>query len=402
MISLYGGFNGTETQIDARDWLNNTTTLHGSIWVANSGIIDGFLIEYGAGFDAVSPGAMWIDGHYMPWDPLLLTISNCRFMNNTGGYGGAIYIQNSQVTITNCTFKENTSTAGYGGALEIDSSTVDIINSTFLDNTGGYGGAIRNLYSTVNITNSTFSGNSGGSGGAIANDISSTMFVTNCLFTDNSGGSAIQNSGTGPTIATINNSTFINNNGGAIFNYRPEAVIIITNSILWGNGSPDFLEINNYEGTFTVSYSNIDQDGYGLDPSGDPDANGNIRKDPLVVNATDIDPANWDLHLTEESPCIDMGDSSAAGLPSDDMDGNPRIVGSAIDMGAYEYQGVDNDIDDDGFDPPLDCDDNDPEVNPDMTEIPYNSKDDDCNESTPDDDLDGDGLLKQLTAMTWI
>ena len=29
-----------------------------------------------------------------------------------------------------------------------------------------------------------------------------------------------------------------------------------------------------------------------------------------------------------------------------------------------------------------------------MTEIPYNSKDDDCNESTPDDDLDGDGFIK--------
>ena len=38
-----------------------------------------------------------------------------------------------------------------------------------------------------------------------------------------------------------------------------------------------------------------------------------------------------------------------------------------------------------------DCDDNDPAVNPQRAEIPYNGKDDDCDESTSDTDVDGDG-----------
>jgi len=40
----------------------------------------------------------------------------------------------------------------------------------------------------------------------------------------------------------------------------------------------------------------------------------------------------------------------------------------------------------------VDCDDNNVAVNPDQTEIPYNGLDDDCDELTLDDDLDGDGF----------
>jgi hypothetical protein len=43
-----------------------------------------------------------------------------------------------------------------------------------------------------------------------------------------------------------------------------------------------------------------------------------------------------------------------------------------------------------------DCDDSDNKVNPGATEIPYNDKDDDCNSSTLDDDLDKDGYNKDL------
>lgn len=54
----------------------------------------------------------------------------------------------------------------------------------------------------------------------------------------------------------------------------------------------------------------------------------------------------------------------------------------------------DDDLDGDGALKATDCDDTNAAVNPSATEVPYNGKDDDCNSATRDDDLDQDGALK--------
>ena len=43
--------------------------------------------------------------------------------------------------------------------------------------------------------------------------------------------------------------------------------------------------------------------------------------------------------LSFSSPCIDAGNSYTNGILSTDIEGNNRIVGSRIDIGAFEYQG---------------------------------------------------------------
>ncbi len=50
------------------------------------------------------------------------------------------------------------------------------------------------------------------------------------------------------------------------------------------------------------------------------------------------------------------------------------------------------DADLDGFPADEDCDDSDAAVNPDAAETPYDGLDNDCDPTTPDDDLDGDGF----------
>jgi len=60
-----------------------------------------------------------------------------------------------------------------------------------------------------------------------------------------------------------------------------------------------------------------------------------------------------DYHLTQNSPYINAGDPNYPNDPNrttEDIDGNPRIVGVRVDIGAYEFQAacVGQDFDDDG------------------------------------------------------
>jgi len=105
----------------------------------------------------------------------------------------------------------------------------------------------------------------------------------------------------------------------------------VYNNIAWGNqawyGADVYLE--NLSGGTINAYHNdyewADVDG----PS--PNMGGNIAADPLFVDA----PAG-DFHLTATSPCIDAGDSTAPGLPTEDFEWHSRISGSAVDIGADE------------------------------------------------------------------
>ena len=61
------------------------------------------------------------------------------------------------------------------------------------------------------------------------------------------------------------------------------------------------------------------------------------------------DENGYDLRPVEGSPCVDTGDDSAvpAGLTLD-LDGEARIAGAAVDMGAYEFQPCIGDLNGDG------------------------------------------------------
>ncbi|MCS6999187.1 MAG: hypothetical protein N2648_01110 [Aquificaceae bacterium] len=60
----------------------------------------------------------------------------------------------------------------------------------------------------------------------------------------------------------------------------------------------------------------------------------NIQGDPRFMNAS-----AGDFRLQAGSPCIDKGHNSPLrGLPQVDKAGNPRVVGSVVDIGTYEFQ----------------------------------------------------------------
>jgi hypothetical protein len=60
---------------------------------------------------------------------------------------------------------------------------------------------------------------------------------------------------------------------------------------------------------------------------------GNFTNPPLFV-----DQAAGNLRLEPNSPCINSGLNAYAPAGLDLVDGHPRIVGSTVDVGAYEFQ----------------------------------------------------------------
>jgi hypothetical protein len=63
---------------------------------------------------------------------------------------------------------------------------------------------------------------------------------------------------------------------------------------------------------------------------------GNIDMAPAFADA-----ANGDYHLTAGSLCVNAGTNTAPALPATDLDGDPRIAGGRVDMGAYEFFNTD-------------------------------------------------------------
>jgi hypothetical protein len=186
-------------------------------------------------------------------------------------------------------------------------------------------------------------------GGAACASGSSSPTLVNCLFLHNStqgqGGGFSAGRPPLPGSPKLINCTFFGNSAGTGGGYSQTGpgTGTLRNCILWGD-SPD--EIVVLEGAVDVTYSDI-QGGW--------PGTGNIDADPLFVDPDGPDniPGNEDddLRLAAGSPCIDSGDNTA--LPADepdldtdgdttepipvDLDGNPRITGDAVDMGAYEY-----------------------------------------------------------------
>jgi hypothetical protein len=121
---------------------------------------------------------------------------------------------------------------------------------------------------------------------------------------------------------TITGCTFYANSadyGGAIYNYDSSATV--SNCILWADSAPDGPEIY---GDCTVSYSDVEGGFAGT---------GNIDADPCFADA-----GGDDFHLLDDSPCIEVGDPaySPAGGETD-IDGEPRVMGLTVDMGADEF-----------------------------------------------------------------
>ncbi len=168
-------------------------------------------------------------------------IRNCAFIENSADFGGAIYLGPYEPTIENCTFIRNTAESK-GGAIHFQASPI-IKNCSFTQNSADEGGAAYTGNFNSTFSDCRFYQNTAFEGGAVATDMSGSLNIENCIITDNSsyfgGGFYIKCEN-----AIIVNSTFSRNHaelfgyGGALYvtdgNLSVSATSFTGNSAFYG------------------------------------------------------------------------------------------------------------------------------------------------------------------------
>ncbi|MFC2130567.1 right-handed parallel beta-helix repeat-containing protein [Bacteroidota bacterium] len=295
-------------------------------------------------------------------------ITNCLFSNNISYYGSSLYCFNeSQPVIDKCNFTNEN-----GQSIFIVDYCFPIIkNSNIFQNSGNKnGGAIYCSNSDAIIDNCMISENSGSNGGAICIDHNSNLILKNSIISKNTstkfGGAIFSNDGN----LYINNCLISENRAeksGSL--YIDNGSILITNSTIVENfaefagGIDCFIDpdSNNYYKLYnTIIFKNQNGNIRLRDNSIQPDfincsIEGGIENfifdtdtifNGVFENCVISDPrfsynSSASYTLLQNSPCINSGlsDTSGLNLPIFDLLGNDRIVGSRVDIGAYEFQG---------------------------------------------------------------
>jgi parallel beta-helix repeat protein len=208
---------------------------------------------------------------------------------------------------------------------------------------GGLGGGGIYVYYLSNplIERNTITQNTSSNGAGIGVYYTSNPTIRDNMIYKNKSGAGIRV--TGDSIPVITGNTIAGNTpsspySGGVECTNSSSVPIITNNIIASNGrygiyaltTPPVIKYNDVWGNGSGNYSSIIGDQTGI--------NGNISADPCFV-----EPDANDYHLAYSSPCINAGDPNYSLGPNEtDYDGDQRILGRYVDIGADEVRPVYN------------------------------------------------------------
>ncbi len=322
-VALYGGFDPSvgHDSFAERDWVAHPTIISGDLGVPgnnadnsyhvfyhpsgtnldSTAVLDGFTITGGNanGSDAASSGG----GMYNTGSPAL---TRCIFLSNMATNGGGMYNTGSPV-LTSCIFAGN--------------STGE----------NGDGGGMYNTGAAPRLINCVFTGNSARDGAGMYN-VSSAPQLVGCTFSRNST----------PGLGT-----------GGITNYGSQSTTL-TNCILWGNDNSQILSspelatwavlFSDIQGGYASPGGNLNVDPLFVDPDGADNVVGTVDDDlrlgvsPDPYTETPVNAGSASL-LPADTADLDRDGNTSEAIPLD-LDGYPRVVNGAVDMGAYERQNL--------------------------------------------------------------
>lgn len=480
-LSILGGFPNTGSPgIADRDWAIYPTILSGNIGDTSTNTDNLYhLIDFG--IDLYLNGLILQGGYadvssedlggaiYATYN---LELVNCVLKNNYTTGSGAGAFSGSTINLSNSTIENNTADQNGGGlyARKIISENNVFSNNTATEFGGGFfakDGRSRNLFlKDVFKYNTAHTGGAGYVFGELAftdgnEDTDVRLELKRCIFENNTAVigacfglidcpfysfNSLFHLNSADSIAAIAhismdvknykdyvyNCTFANNNApyspSLIHNPSNKNAITQKNNLFFNNNN-NTIPFSGIQHLYSCAFDVADCHELGSDVSC-------IKQMFFDIPDPFVDAQNGDFNLNDSTIAISNGvyyESPFSSISEFDLPGNPRLIGTFIDIGAYEYVNIfdedgdgyfsdvdcddteatinpgvpeipNNDIDEncdgfleidndnDGFTDEVDCDDNNPDINPGAQEIIYNGFDDDCDPSTLDDDLDQDGF----------
>lgn len=331
-VELYGGFTGYE----ADPWLGNETARNQRSITRNITVISGATARNGnrayhtvvVGKETGPTTGVRLDGFHVTdgGDPNVPGVGNLYHTYR----GGGLFNYGSQPVIANCTFYNNTAPVS-GGAIANEHNP--------LSNLGG----------NALIVNCVFFNNTAN---RLPDDFSNPIRGGGAVFNNS-------NNPASPSSPTLVHCTFytntIGNPGYAAFGanseqmYNWNSILPVTHSIFWTNGIKNEGEFNLPATPWNggASLSECDVIGGYACPSfatNGPDpgvaagfgacGTGNFSANPSFVST------GPEFPIAAGSPCENAGSATALPQAPTDIQGLTRPVGGAVDIGAFEGNGV--------------------------------------------------------------
>lgn len=257
------------------------------------------------------------------------------------GKGGGVFVQLSNVAITDNTFQGNVAgvTANsMGGGLGLSGGLVSVNGNLIQGNTSspageGFGGGFYSQFGEPALAGNTIVNNTAPYG-AVTFEHNAHITLTNNIVAQNSRGVFVRGNAGNPLSGILVNNTIVQNDGEGVYvgwYSSGYATLVLTNNIVAGHtvgvyAYPD-AGTNVVTATHTLFYDNITNTVGSLITS----ANAITGSDHLFVN-----PAEGDYHILPHSPAIDAG-IDVPWLTTDiDGDARPWPSGGIYDIGADE------------------------------------------------------------------
>lgn len=318
--------------------LLNQSVLNNCIFTAN-------LANYGSGFYFYNNNGL---------KDILISESIFKQNQSVGGGSGAglyeeVYNSECKLQLIKCSFIENVSTSGTAiGYIDfINTNGLNLDSCIFTSNASIGEGTVTFYQGIIGLSNSTFISNitsngiDHGNGGCVFMD-QTTLKATNCVFAKSKSynGAIAYIDGTinQPAHLELTNCTIFQNESiiNGLIRGGNSAEVIIENCIINGNSLTSNGKLIDYNGVgIAIQNTLVDV----------PDC-ASIAESPITCGPGmlyDLDPlfldtAAGDFHLSPCSPARNAGDNpivNSLGILTD-LEGNSRIQGGTVDMGAYE------------------------------------------------------------------